>query len=154
MRNTICSILFAFISLSTSFSQSNQSVYAELLGNGLIFSFNYDTRFSDKPTGLGGRFGLGFIGKGDEGALLIPMQLNWLLGKDGKYFEIGLGTTYVGGTQEFFEEDIDHFVGTLTFGYRRQPLDGGFMWKAAITPILADGFFWPYYVGFGLGYSF
>ncbi|MBK9106950.1 MAG: hypothetical protein IPM92_00850 [Saprospiraceae bacterium] len=147
--------LFALVfTLNMGYSQSNQSVYAELLGNGLIFSFNYDTRFTAKPTGIGGRAGLGYIGKGDNGAVLIPFQLNWLLGKNGKYFELGLGATYVGGTEEFFEEDIDHFVGTMTFGYRRQPEDGGFMWKAAITPVLADGFFWPYYVGFSLGYAF
>lgn len=154
MKSRLYLILFALLPFSSAHAQSNHSVYAELLGNGLIFSFNYDTRFANKPDGLGGRIGLGFVGKGDDGAVLVPFQLNWLLGKNGRYFEMGIGATYLGGTADFFDEDIDHFVGTMTFGYRRQPLDGGFMWKAAITPVLADGFFWPYYVGFGLGYSF
>lgn len=154
MKKRLIFLVFILVTAYTGYAQSNQAVYAELLGNGLIFSFNYDTRFNARPDGLGGRIGLGFVGKGDDGAVLIPFQLNWLLGKNGRYFEMGLGATYLGGTADLFDEDVDHFVGTMTFGYRRQPVDGGFMWKAAITPILADGFFWPYYVGFSLGYAF
>jgi hypothetical protein len=37
-----------------------QSVFGELGGNGLLFSVNYDTRFSRSDKGLGMRAGLGF----------------------------------------------------------------------------------------------
>ncbi len=152
-RVFVCLILFVFLGSGVQ-SQSRQSVYAELLGNGLIFSFNYDTRFHNKPDGIGARIGLGYAGKQDEGILLIPVQLNWLLGKNGRYFEIGAGATFASGNSDIFDEDFGKFIGTMTFGYRRQPLDGGFMWKIAITPVIADGFFWPYYGGLALGYAF
>lgn len=148
-------IFFCFIaSLYTLSAQSTQSVYAELLGNGLVFSFNYDTRFQNTPNGLGGRIGLGYIGDDEHNAVLIPFQLNLLLGKNGRYFEIGAGATYVTGNADLFDEDFDNLIGTMTFGYRRQPVDGGFMWKIAITPIIAEGVFWPYYGGVSLGYAF
>ncbi len=154
MKRVLISFLFVLSLLSGLYSQAKQSVYAELLGNGLIFSFNYDTRFQGKPDGFGGRIGLGYAGSDNEGIVLIPFQLNWLLGKNGRYFEIGAGATFASGSSDIFDEDFGKFIGTMTFGYRRQPIDGGFMWKIAITPIIAEGVFWPYFGGLSLGYAF
>lgn len=147
-------IVVCCIFLTIGTAQRGQAVFAELGGNGLVFSFNYDTRFNNTPDGLGARLGLGFIGSGDAGAVLIPAQVNWLLGKNGRYFELGAGLTVVTGTGRAFDEDFSNVVGTMTFGYRRQPVDGGFMWKIAITPVIAEGIFWPYFAGLGLGYTF
>jgi hypothetical protein len=45
-------------------------------------------------------------------------------------------------------------MGTLSLGYRRMPVDGGFMWKASLTPVFNNNGFWPLFVGIGLGYAF
>lgn len=140
-------------------AQRAQSVYAELFGNGLIFSLNYDTRLFSKPNGLGIRGGFGYIGgKGDSnnggGVITIPIQANWLLGKDGKYFEIGAGPTIIIGTGDLAGEDLGNVVGSLTFGYRKQPEDGGFMWRIGITPLFNSNFFFPYWAGGSIGYAF
>lgn len=136
-------------------AQRGQAVYAELLGNGLLFSFNYDIRLRATPDGPGARLGIGYVGSPDDGGiLLIPFQGNWLLGKNDRYFELGLGLTIATGNGEFFDESLSEVIGTMTFGYRKQPADGGFMWKIAITPIIAEGIFWPYYGGLALGYAF
>jgi hypothetical protein len=45
-------------------------------------------------------------------------------------------------------------MGTLSLGYRRVPVNGGFMWKASLTPVFNNNGFWPLFVGVGLGYAF
>ncbi|HEX5626251.1 MAG TPA: hypothetical protein VFX48_09560 [Saprospiraceae bacterium] len=155
MKKLAFAALLLVACLSGLQAQRGQAVYAELGGPGLLFSFNYDFRFKAKPKGLGARVGLGYFGSPDDGGIVtVPVQANWLLGKNGRYFELGVGGTLVLGTGEVFDEDAGHLIGTMTFGYRRQPEEGGFMWKIAITPILFDGFFLPYFGGVGLGYAF
>src|ERR1700733_7153405 len=72
-----------------------QNVYVEFAGPGLYFSANYDTRFSRQQAGIGGRIGIGFIANNGTSFTSIPVQLNYLLGKKSKYFEIGIGATFV-----------------------------------------------------------
>lgn len=45
-------------------------------------------------------------------------------------------------------------MGTLNFGYRKIPVDGGFMWKVNLNPIFNNSGFWPLWVGVGFGYAF
>ena len=79
-------------------AQSAQSVYFELGGPG-IASFNYDTRFSGREGGIGGRIGVGGYSIDGDGVVFVPVGINYLLGKDTRhYFEIGGGVTPVFGT--------------------------------------------------------
>lgn len=128
----------------------------ELLGNGLIASANFDMRFSKKTDGLGARVGIGYVGGGDAEAsiLTIPIMLNHLLGKDGNYFEVGAGIVYISGEADFSDFQDSAVAGTLSFMYRKQPIDGGFMWKIGLTPIIASGVFIPYWGGVAIGYAF
>ena len=149
--------LCAGLLLSThteSHAQSKNAFYVELLGNGLIFSANYDFRFNNTSS-WGARAGLGYIGsvEGDGGVVTVPLMINNLLGKDGKYFEVGAGITILGGTGDFVDDLDSEVIGTMSFKYRRQPEDGGFMWHVGLTPVLAEGVFIPYWVGIGIGYS-
>ncbi|RYY37774.1 MAG: hypothetical protein EOP46_01405 [Sphingobacteriaceae bacterium] len=135
-----------------------QTAFAELGGTGLIFSANYDTRFSKKRDGLGGRAGIGYISSDSESILTVPIQLNYLLGNGNKFFEVGLGATIFSYNDDESDEflgfdDTDKVLGTLTFGYRYQPVQG-FSFRAAITPIFSDDFFLPYFFGVSFGYSF
>ncbi|MEM9824737.1 MAG: hypothetical protein AAF985_26860 [Bacteroidota bacterium] len=147
---TICMIL----GLNNKALSQGNSFYVELFGNGLIFSANYDMRFTQSNVGLGGRVGLGYVGGVNSSVLTIPVMANYLLGKDGKYFEVGGGLTFVSANVDFIgdNDSASAVWGTLSFMYRYQPIDGGFMWKIGITPLIADGVFFPYWFGLGLGY--
>jgi hypothetical protein len=139
---------------ASTFDGSKNAFFVELLGNGLLFSANYDVRVANK---FGIRAGIGYFGStdGEGGILTVPAMGNFLLGSNGRYFEIGAGLTYVKitGTEDIFDVDKSSSVfGTLSFMYRRQPVDGGFMWKIGLTPFLAEGVFIPYWGGVGIGY--
>ena len=141
--------MFGSNGLQAQDAAPKNTFFVELGGNGLLFSVNYDYRVGEK---LGFRGGLGYFGIGSEGILTVPLGANLLLGKNGKYFEAGAGATFVSGTGEFLDNDLSSLIGTLNFSYRSQPLDGGFMWKAGITPLFSNGNFIPYYIGAGIGY--
>jgi hypothetical protein len=161
----VAAFLFTF-SLSqaqqtVSVQQPARAVFFELGGPG-IASFNFDTRFSKKEDGIGGRIGLGGFSIDQVGAVFIPIGINYLIGKDNKhYFELGAGVTPVftfdNNDDAWDDTDDGTFEGTfghLNFGYRLQPADGGFFFRASINPVFGDGFFIPYYGGVSFGYKF
>lgn len=133
-----------------------KSIYFELGGPGLA-SFNFDTRFSKKENGIGGRIGFGGISIDGSTALFIPIGLNYLIGKDTKnYFEVGAGVTPLFASSDF-SDDGDVFrttFGHLNFGYRYQTPTPGFTFRAGITPIFGSFGFFPYYASVSFGYKF
>ena len=133
-------------------AQTAQTVYFELGGPG-IASFNFDTRFKGEA-GLGARFGVGGVSIDGEGVVFLPVGLNYLIGKDSRhYFELGAGATPVFGSDTGDGTFSDVF-GHLVFGYRLQPLNGGFSFRDFICPIFGNGDFIPYYAGISFGYKF
>src|SRR5687767_458430 len=78
-----------------------QSVYAELLGNGVGGSLNYERRFyllSSKKTMIL-RLGGMYIPDGSKNGKLnyemtVPFEISFLRGKKNTKFEMGLGITY------------------------------------------------------------
>ena len=154
MKKTVLLLVVAFF-MNTAFSQSAKAVYFELGGPGLA-SFNFDTRFSKKEDGIGARIGFGGFNIDGVGAVFVPVGVNYLIGKDGKnYFELGGGVTPVISFDNNTSSDVfTTTFGHLNFGYRLQPKEGGFFFRAAINPIFGKGFFWPYYGGVGFGYKF
>jgi hypothetical protein len=134
-----------------------QNVFVELGGQGLTVTANYDTRFGNRRDGLGGRIGIGYISGGENSITTIPISVNYLLGKEKNFFEIGLGTTYlnVNGSDFFFDNsNQSKFIGTMSFSYRLQPVNSGFALRAGITPIFNSYVFLPYFAGVSLGYTF
>ncbi|MDZ4748366.1 MAG: hypothetical protein SH808_07740 [Saprospiraceae bacterium] len=152
MKKLFLIFMLAAAMYQVASAQTAQTVYFELGGPGLA-SFNFDTRFKGQD-GLGARIGLGGFSVGGEGVVFVPIGLNYLLGKDGRhFFEIGGGVTPVFGN----DGSDGAFAGTfghLLFGYRLQPQDGGFSFRAFINPIFGNGFFIPYYLGLSFGYKF
>ena len=136
-------------------SAQAKSVFFELGGPGLA-SINFDSRFSKSEAGIGGRIGLGGFSIDGESVVFIPVGLNYIVGKDNKnYFEIGAGVTPV--VTNIGNDNGDNFSSTfghLLFGYRMQPLNGGFTFRAFINPVFGSGFFVPYYGGVSFGYKF
>ena len=140
-------------------SRPQNTFFVELGGQGLAFTVNGDFRFSGTMNNMGVRVGIGYIDIAKESITTIPLGLNYIMGKNGKYFELGIGATFISGDIFNSKNQNGLFtLGTMFFGYRSQPLDGGFNFRAGLTAIFRtaeeDSFFIPYYPGVSLGYTF
>lgn len=146
-------ILFGMIAVSQT--STAQSVYAELGGPGLA-SLNFDTRFSKTNGGFGGRVGVGGFSIDGSGIIFVPVGLNYLISKDNRnFFEVGAGVTPVFGSGDLADGDnFSSTFGHVLLGYRMQPADGGFTFRAFISPVFGSGYFIPYYGGVSFGYKF
>jgi hypothetical protein len=142
-----------------------QSFYLEILGAGGSYSANYDTRFGNQQNGWGARFGLGYHAIDRNSLFSAPVMVNYLAGKNGKYFEIGMGATYLsikdkdnpnrGSNNDFFIFDYgDRFMGTMNIGFRKQPIQNGVIFRVGISPVFGQGNFLPYWPYVSLGYKF
>ena len=143
-------------------SVGQNAVYAELFGPGMSLSFNYDVRFAKTNAGWGARLGVGGFKFGDVDILTLPVGLNYLLGDESKFFEFGVNGVY--SSNGFFlfndeDENRGQFVGMLTLGFRRQLPGKGFHFRASLNPVFGadendELFFFPFYGGVSMGYSF
>lgn len=161
-----------------------ESVYVELGGAGLVYSFNYDFRFDKTDINSWGmRAGVGGYAVEDESLLTIPVQINKLYGKGRHFFELGGGATfvyyrydgwyysgyygpdgnYVSYTTDYKDKNYDWILstgdtpavmGTLNFGYRKIPEDGGFLFGVNVVPAFNQNGFWPLWAGVRFGYAF
>lgn len=134
---------------------ARNAVYLELLGNGLIYSFNYERRITPAA---GVRAGIG--GFGTAGA--VPVMFTYLLGGTRHHLDLGVGPLLVFGPDAVEDEQGNliedpatsaALLGTGTFGYRFQPDDGGFVFRIGLTPLFSFGGILPW-VGMSLGYAF
>ena len=160
-------------SLSTKNSVGQNSFIAEAGGPGIAFSANIDRRFKPGRIGWGGRIGLGFVSAYDDyydpvtgyyyggdqkSAITFPAQVNYIFGKENSAhtLEVGAGFTYVSKKltiMNFYDDKRSNFFGTFSFMYRRQPVNGGFSWRAGFTPIFAKSFIQPF-GAVSVGYNF
>jgi hypothetical protein len=144
-------------------SSNASQIYFELGGPGIIYSFNYDGRLGRFENGIGFRIGIGGAAVNGSGYMAIPFQLNYLAGRNGKYLELGAGATYAPKLDLFGTTTSDgtpinpQTYGTLTIGFRKQPLGKkGFTFRAAFSPIFSfagGGSFLPF-GGVSWGYRF
>ncbi len=141
--------------------QAKNSVFFELFGNGLIYSLNYD-RIILQRNGLKTSARIGFsVIPLDEFSNILITEINQLIGRGNKYFEIGLGITahYVFDEEavSFFGIDDHNFLGFIRMGYRYQKLNGGLFYRVGVTPFMfieeSDDKLFPYF-GFSIGKSF
>jgi len=161
----------------TDNSIGKTSFFAEAGGPGIAFSANIDTRFAMSRLGWGIRGGVGFVssyndnysptigfyGGDQQSAFTVPVQLNYIFGKSNSphSFEVGAGGTYISKKltiMDFYYYGAGHdrrtqFFGTFSFMYRRQPVNGGFSWRAGFTPLFAKGLIQPF-GAVSLGYNF
>jgi hypothetical protein len=150
------------------------TIYLELLGSGLIYSINYE-RFVHDDVAL--RVGFSYFsisasaGSGGTTAsasaslITFPITASYLGLRSGSHaLELGGGAVIAMFDVEANSSTGDSFggdtfasgtgvAGTLIAGYRYAPVDGGFNFRAAITPIFSEeGFaFWG---GLAFGYGF
>ena len=145
---------------------AHSAVYAELLGQGILYSLNYDYRFSDHVS-----MRVGFSSWSIPSFMLFvngtlsytgfPIMLNYLAGKGSSRLELGAGivpsTVSVDGNEVFLGSKISgsgtFVLGAATIGYRMQPRSGGLVFRIGLTPLVgADGA--KLYGGISLGGAF
>jgi hypothetical protein len=147
--------LFLFGAILEGYSQQSekpQAVFVEGLGSGILYSFNYDTRFSDSPSGWGARAGMGYTSLEGLRMYTLPLVVNHLIGKKKHFLELGAGVTLVRvndrtniNPHSSFLNVENEVLGTLAIGYRRVSTSG-FTLRAGLTPLIGAGideFFWP-----------
>lgn len=156
-----------------------EDIYVEVGGAGWLFTLNYDTRFNKRRDGLGFRIGTGyfqhtqvrtFFAPGEvpytpaaQKYFMLPLQINYLLGKKNHFAEFGAGATYTmynGGGRSSndlfpYAKPGNQFklVNTLTVGYRYQPLKGGISVRVNADVLYSAIFFVPT-AGLSVGYTF
>jgi hypothetical protein len=138
---------------------ANNAIYLELLGPGGFYSVNYDRAFGD----FAGRIGFSYMSisasTGLESAsaswLGVPLTFSYLgIGSKNHMLEVGAGVTlwsFGAGASAFGAGATGAsallIAPTGVFGYRMQPKDGGFFFKAGLSPIFLFGgdasVFWP-----------
>lgn len=161
IRLMISAIIIVFIFNVVTLPQLKaNSIYFEALGNGGLYSVNYDRLLTDN---FGIRAGFMYLSKIDiffvaaEDILIFPATLNFFVGEKHK-LELGAGLVFasVSNTSAFgFKSDSggSNIVGTATIGYRYQKPDGGFLFRIGFTPLFGTGGFEPW-GGISLGFSF
>lgn len=138
-------------------NKANQAVFGELFGRSLMLSANYDRRFGNNNTGLGFTVGAGIITLIGASIISVPVSLNYLMGKNGKFLELGAGATYFNANVQNFNGSPDRgttIVPSGTIGYRSQPTAGGFMFRAGLNQFFFEKLLLPCYPYISFGYSF
>ena len=137
-------------------SASASQIYFEAGGSGIIYSLNFDTRFGKKENGLGLRIGAGGAGGDGSGYFAIPAQLNYLLGENGKYLELGAGATYVNVSgDDLIFDDASTVAANVVIGFRSQPFaKKGITWRIAFTPFIGGGAGFTPWAGASIGFRF
>lgn len=174
-------VLFFPLEVLAQYSPPTRSVFVELGGPGLVYSFNYDFRFDkDRLDSWGMRVGAGGYsridtwsgGRDGNSLFTVPVQVTKLFGRSVHFFEVGGGATFIyyrnrysgwGNSGSQVRKDFDFILnsgdtpalmGTLNFGYRKIPVDGGFTFRANLIPVFNQNGFWPIWAGVGFGYAF
>ena len=123
---------------------SSNSVYLELLGNGLFYSINYDHLFTES---FGGRVGAGYISPAWVSTGTFPLMAYYLIGSGNSKLELGLGANVIlqpeNQSFSFASAEDEEFegtgvLGTATVGYRYQRAEGGIVFRVGLTPFFGN----------------
>ncbi len=157
----VCLLLSPHSSIAQDQPQdfSRNAIYVEGLGQGILYSINYDYRFT---TDAGIRIGFTRWSTGGDWVMLFqsnmlftafPITINFLPGESSSSFELGIGLMPMIASSKGQEQDETTVIGIATFGYRYQPIEGGIVSRIGFTPVFGSWGFLPT-VGISLGYAF
>lgn len=176
MKNKLRFLPFALMICSFSYGQSDFSkisrnnAYIELLGNGGLYSVNYERMLVEN---FALRLGFAFFksgdlfGGGDKSIFTVPVLGNLFFGERKSKLEVGAGFLF--GHQKFTSSfgpnnntssSIIDLTGVI--GYRYQPSTPGLMFRVGLTPFYAlkggddpyPGSGFSLSGGLSIGYSF
>lgn len=136
-------LTFPFSGISQN-ETKREAIYLEGLGSGIFYSFNYDWRFKDQVNGLGAKAGLGYTAIDGFRVATIPIAVNYLLGKQRNFLELGLGATVIllsrtNSTAATSDPRVSETGLVLNgiLGYRRVS-KSGFLLRAGLTPFFTS----------------
>ena len=138
-KRNILLLLFSLLAFCNLQAQTRQQVYVELLGASTTVGVHYDSRFG-KNSHWGFRAGLAFTSTDNEDfidsgplktrGVTLPVGINYLIGKNKHFAELGLGVSF-GSYQCTFRKEEKLFKKNITgsflfldMGYRYQPTKG------------------------------
>jgi hypothetical protein len=122
------------------------------LGGPGIFSINYDQRFKGSK-GLGFRAGIGGIGILTTFILAAPVGLNYLLGADSHYLELGAGISFTMASDSngsLFRKNNTGSFNYFIVGYRYQP-SKGLSGRIFLSPLVSNHGEFAFWGGLSLG---
>ncbi len=146
---------------------AKNAAFIELGGNAGLYSLNFDRIYVYKPTiKLSGRAGYApaFIGKLIEHRCVL--ENNFILLNSPHHLEFGVGVTLHRSYNQLVNDSTksaweNSWFSVLRCGYRYQKHDGGWFFRAALTPVFAqknaEGFnpnYFQFWAGFSVGTSF
>jgi hypothetical protein len=145
---------FLFVIISAVFIKGSkaQGIYGstvkkntfffESLGNGFLYSFNYDRIYSvNEKYRMAARIGIAVT----PWWYSIPSEVSWLRGRENNYLEVGMGFTPINTIYKGTNKKEFTFITAVRVGYRHQKHDGGFFFKTGILPFSFVDFNWKYY---------
>jgi hypothetical protein len=128
----------------------HHSVYLELGGNSVLYSFNYDYTISlceETKLAIGSGFGVNIVPAAPssdwKNICFLTPSLNLLFGKKSHHVETGVSMILTGEGK----------APAIRLGYRYQPVKGGFLFRIGFTPVGAGGIIIPL-AGLSFGYTF
>ena len=146
----------ATLTLSNAFGQDKNTVYMEMAGVGLLYSFNYERNITDKITA---RVGYSAVPIGDDGISVnsIPIMANYLLGGGNHKLAVSGGVSMISLDAETDFGGVT--LGSTTAmvfggGYRYHRMTGGFFFETSAYMINLGDLGSVSTAGLGLGWTF
>ncbi|MCC7400636.1 MAG: hypothetical protein IT214_04035 [Chitinophagaceae bacterium] len=156
----LCLILLGVASITSLKAQSDntqgtvtsKSVYIELLGSGLAFSANFDSRFNGRK-GLGYRIGMGFVPLSRRTTLTFPLGVNAILGHGPSYFDAeATATILTSSSGKFNGKEVSRVFIYPHIGYRYTKPTKSFIGRVYVGPLIFSSKVLPF-AGLSLGYT-
>ena len=153
MRNWLL-LTFSLLAVSCLFAQKHRYLSFELAGSGGFGSINYEKGFIEKPQfQLIGRvgFSLAPIDRNNGSALVFPVMVHAVVGKNGHGLDLAAGQTFSMTTHGAIFLRMP-----LALGYRYQPLEKHYYLRISYTPIVSYlvDLQWEHWGGLTFGYQF
>jgi hypothetical protein len=154
IKRVIYTGLIVFFSMG-SFAQEQPfryAVYAELFGNGVLYTVNLERSLSKMITG---RAGIGVAPK----SVGIPVMAGRIFGKGKHHLEFMMGVSYLySGPREEIVVTENNLFGTSFIGYRFQDPQKRFLLKLGYTPLIRlsepEAGLYYHWGGIGVGWRF
>jgi hypothetical protein len=145
---------FAYIQNKKDTWKKN-TIYFELLGNGGVYSVNYDRLLSPS---MSLRFGVSYLPTGNDiSTITIPIMFNFLAGGGNSKFEVGVGIMVFSVNNWFLSlphgSPSSGVALTGFVGYRYQSNSSGSFYRIGVTPFYGYRNFIPT-IGLSGGFSF
>jgi len=120
-----------------------QAFYLELLGNGGLYSLNYERQVGDSlllRLGFGSWRATSFFSDAETSVTTVPITVARMVGRGAHHLEVGGGLTVGHRGRDAFSGASGNFVSlTGLFGYRYHRPGRGFLFRIGATPFYGFG---------------